>query len=257
MEHRVSKHHEYRRQPIIEVVFELFAAMEPGTDSAWSHLSLPRITEHFPEFAFHEERLRDFGLDFQVGPDGLLKRTTHEPRERVRRWDEVRTQAIQFGPHMCAHNVLGAAYKHFPDHVPTIQRVLRAYLAEAKPDSLAWVGQRYVNRIRLPLAETDIASYFEIYPRLPAEFGGHRPLSIQLQTAAFRNGQVTVNLKFQEADDEHATYILDVYARSDDGPSRDADALINWHIEAHKAVSDSFELSVSQRSKTELFKELV
>ena len=256
---------EYEHQPVIEAVFELFAATSEPSDSddeatvtSWGRDSLERIAPQFPEYMHHEETLTDFRFAIRVA-DGSLKRSPSEPQTRIRRWNESRDKAVQFGPHMCAYNVLGSAYRHFEDESnrETIRRVIRAYLDEAKPKALGWIGQRYINEINVPIDDVDVRSYFQIYPELPNRLDGHRPMALQIQILELRNGQVTVNLKSVGTDDRHAKYILDIYARSSENLPIDADALLNWQVDAHKGVSEAFELSVSQRSKTELFKEIV
>lgn len=252
VERSVSERPEYGRQPLVEAIFELFADSEQ--DATWTHDTLPKLTALFPDFTSHEEQLRDFGIGIEVEPNGSIKRTTHLPRERVRRWDASRQQAVQFGPHMCAHNVLGSAYQHCPNHLPVVARTVRAYLDVVKPAKLAWIGQRYINAIEIPITDDDVASYFEIYPKLPRGLVGHRPIAIQLQTIEVKNGLVLVNLSLQDTDTDHATYVLDVYARSSGAVPLDADGILHWQEEAHKGVSDSFELSISDRSRIELFK---
>lgn len=252
VERRVVDRPEYEKHPLVEAIFELFADSEAG--SAWTVDSLPRLIAGFPEHGFHEEQIRDFGLGIQVGPKGAIRRTTQLPRERVRRWDSRRLEAIQFGAHMCAFNVLGEAYKHCTDHLPMVERVVRSYLDTVKPAQLAWIGQRYINVIKIPLTETDVAAYFEIYPRLPRGLTGHRPIGIQLQMVEVKNAEVTANLALQSTDTEHATYMLDIYARSVGAVPNDAEAILRWHNETHHAVSETFEMSISDKSRDNLFK---
>lgn len=249
----VSRHHRYDQKPLVEAVFELFA--EPDVQTSWGAGSFARTGSALPEYASHEEHLRDIGISLQM-VDAAIQPTTYEPRERIRRWDASRQKAVQFGPHMCAHNVLSSAYTQFGDHKATIAQVMRCYLDEAKPERLGWIGQRYINVIKVPADDRDVATYFEIYPRLPAELsGGHRQLAVQLQTVEFKNGVAMVNLSLQKLDDVDAAYLLDIYARSSGVVPTDVDALLNWHVEAHEAVWESFQLSVSEKSKTDLFKE--
>lgn len=262
----MTKSHEYLKHPIVEAIFELFSE-SPGSKpdvpstAGWKVGSMERVLAKFPEFASHEERLQDVGLQMQMGADGVVRRTTQEPRERVRRWNETKTLAIQFGRHMCAHNVLGTAYVHFePDHVATIERVVHAYLDEAKPEMLAWIGQRYINRIEIPAGD-DPVEYFTIYPRLAETLTGHRPFALQLETETFPAGRVTVSLR--SSPDEVVTlgkpvvYMLDIYARSEEGEIPvDPLALITWYRKAHDAISRSFELSITDNSRR-MFEEQV
>jgi len=249
----VAEHKHYDRQPLIEAIFELFAA--PEVNTAWAAGSLACVAMALPEYSSHEEHIRDVGIKLDVGPEGTLRPSALQPRERVRRWDAPRQKAVQFGSHMCAHNVLSAAYTHFEDHKETIGRVLRCYLSEARPERLAWIGQRYINLVKLPEAGS-AAEYFEIYPKLPDRLAGrHRPLAVQVATVEFKNGSAMVNLSFQAIEAGTANYLLDIYARSTGELPIDADALLRWQVEAHEAIYESFQLSASAKSKLDLFKE--
>ena len=246
---------DFDRKPLIEAVFELFAKADTLTQ--WESGSTDRAFASFPTYIHHTEKLRDVGIQVQVTSDGIVAQTPHTPRDRIRRWNESRDRAIQFGSHMCAHNVLSKAYGHFePDLLPSVREVVRRYLDEAKPEGLAWAGQRYINEIKLPLGDQDVASYFPIYPNLPTKLMvGHRPLAIQVETVALRSGAVAVNLSLKQTDDEHATYLLDIYARSDSTLAVDADVVARWHVEAHRAIHDSFDLSVSRKCRDDIFGE--
>lgn len=248
----LTKRPRYDQKPLREAIFELFA--EPDTLTAWSAASIAGLATAFPEFTHHEEKLQDFGIQFQIR-DGALLPKTHEPRSRIRRWDEAKKRALQFGSHMCAYNVLGPAYTQFEDQQEAIKRVMQYYADEARPSKLAWVGQRYINAITLPIDEPDVASYFPIYPTLPTSLTGHRPFAMQVQTEETKNATVVVNLSLEKTDDRQATYTLDVYARSCGDTPNDTDALAHWHEATHGAVHRAFQLSISNRCR-ELFKEV-
>lgn len=251
----MTQHQHYDRQPLVEAVFELFA--QPDPSSTWPPSLVANAKASFPDYQFHEERLRDLGVRLQV-TDQVLKQAPLEARDRVRLWDSAHHRAIQFGPHMCAHNVLASAYTHFDDHRRAIGDVFRFYLDHVGPEGIAWIGQRYINVVRTPLNDHDVAQYFEIYPRLPQRLaGGHRPLAVQIETVKLKRGTGTamVNLSLQSTTQHEAIYVLDIYARSSGEVPRDVDALLSWQTEAHEAVWTSFDLSVSEKCKKELFKE--
>ena len=245
---------EYKNKPLVEAIYELFADVD--TLTAWNSKSFASVSAKLPEYTSHEEHLKDIGIQLQVGPDGIFKPKPYAPRDRIRRWDVERLQAVQFGANMCAYNVMGPAYTHFQNHVTSLRDVIHCYLEEARPERLAWVGQRYINAIRIPIDEIDVASYFSIYPKLPPNLVGHRPLAIQVQTATLGASQVIVDLSLQQTDDLVAVYTLDIYARSAGEVPVELNALINWHRETHEAVHDAFELSISERSREELFKRI-
>lgn len=248
---RPRKH--YDNKPLVEALFELF--IEPEQNSAWSVASLETLNQILPAYAFHEERLQDLSMQVQF-VEGRIPPVSQIARERIRRWDAEREKAVQFGPHMCCLNVLAGAYTHYSDHKAAIEGVFRFFLEQAVPSRLSWIGQRYINNIQIPLEDRDVASYFEIYPRLPAGLaGGHRPLAVQLKTTDFPGGEVVVNLSLQSTSELSANYFLDVYARSNVPVPPVLESVMHWHDAAHEAVRESFEISVSQKCKTDILKE--
>jgi uncharacterized protein (TIGR04255 family) len=246
MESDMSERPCYERKPLREAVFELFSVMDELP--AWSDQSFRRVFSQLPLFAHHEEALQDFGLEVDIAADGTVaNQRTVEPR--MRRWDQAKQKAVQIGPHMCAYNVLADAYTVFEDQLDTIKQVIQAYLTEARPPRIRWIGQRYLNAIVLPLSTANVGDYFPIYPHLPPSLTGHRPLAVQVQTAAGSYGTVHVNLSLAKTDDIDATYMLDIYARSETDVPNDADAVTNWHTRIHELVFQAFQLSVSDRCR--------
>ncbi len=243
----MSDHPAYRSQPLVEAVFELFAPADEQT--SWNVSSPERVRADLPEYSWHEEHLRDIGIQLEVQKGSLLPLQS-PTRERVRRWDKQRNRAVQFGSHMCAYNILAAAYTHFREHRGDVRRVFDLYIGEARPARLGWTGQRYINVVKIPINEPGVSDYFEIYPRLPDSLsGGHRPLAVQVQTVEFRDGKAMVNLSLQGKDECHAIYLLDIYARSDRAIPIEVDALMSWQTDAHEAIWQSFDLSVSEKAK--------
>jgi uncharacterized protein (TIGR04255 family) len=232
-----------KNAPLREAVFELFA--DPEATTTWSAAAPEHVRAQFPEYGYHEEAIQEVGLQFQMGPDGPVTKQ-YAPRARFRRWDAEKKTAIQFGAYMCAYNILGAGYTQFENHVAMIARVLRCYVDEAQPTKIAWVGQRYINAVKLPRADVDVASYFSIYPTLPTS-AGHRPFALQVQMAETKNCTVIVNLALEQADDDEATYTLDIYARSVGEVPIDIDALKTWHVSTHEVVRSVFAHTTTER----------
>jgi uncharacterized protein (TIGR04255 family) len=88
---------------------------------------------------------------------------------------------------MCTYNVR-KPYGHFEDHLEAIKELFAAYLTVMKPQQLGWVGQRYLNIVKLP-PDSSPSDYFEMYPHLPAELPpAHRPFAVQVETASFERG---------------------------------------------------------------------
>ena len=249
-----SLQNEYRSPPLVEAVFEIF--LDGALPTSWSEDSFSDAQKLFPEFTFHEESLEDYAFMVRVAPNNSVSQAMSRAPRRLRWWDEPRQRAIQFSSHMCAYNVLVEAYGHFEDHLETLRRILGFFIAEARPKSIPWVGQRYLNSIKIPQEESDVASYFAIYPRLPEEIGeGHIQFTLQLQTAVFEQGDVQVGFYPGKPNSEGDAipYILDVSARSVGNIEPDANQILSWQQNAHEHVNRAFELCVSDRSRKEIF----
>lgn len=232
----------------MEAVYEFFVDLTAPTD--WHQESPSRMLAHFPELSGREERLetREFVVDVHAKVEPGFTPRASAIQTRIRRWNSDGTRAVQCGSHMCAYNVL-PPYGHFEHHLPMQTELVRAYLEEAKPQRMAWAGQRAINIIRLPVSGR-AAEYFEIYPKLPERLArDHRPLAVQVQTAEFENGTSVVNLGLRGIEGDQAVYVLDVYARSSGAMPADVDKLIQWQQTAHSALSDSFELSITDLSR--------
>jgi len=228
-----------KNPPLREAVFELFT--DPDAVTQWSTDTAARVFARLPEYAHHEEQVHELRL--VIGPDGPSKQSAVV--QRIRRWDEQKNRAVQFGPNMCAFNILGSGYTRFEDHLATLTDVIRGYFDEMTPPKIAWVGQRYINAVKI--ADLDVASYFTIYPKLPAALSNHPPFALQVQLSETKNSTVVVNLGLERADGADAIYTLDIYARSAGGPPVDVDDLIRWHITTHDLVRDAFRLTTSER----------
>jgi uncharacterized protein (TIGR04255 family) len=243
VERMVTQRPIHGRKPLREAVFELYANADAATGSI--PVLKSRVMARLPEFTHHEEQLLDFGIRFRLGAEPSLLPEQSEPMPRFRLWDEAKKRAVQFGPHMCAYNVLGAAYTQFEDSEQNIRRVVECFLDEARPAKLAWAGQRYINAIEIPVVQTDVHAFFPIYPRLPSELHGHLPLAVQVQTETTKNGQVAVSLSLENVSDSIATYVLDIYARSVGELPTEAQAVTEWHRSIHGAVHRAFHVSLS------------
>lgn len=241
---------DYLSPPLVEAVFELF--IEPAS-ALWSNATFERAREQFSDFSGQEESLEPYDVTMQVGPGRNFSHGVQSGPHRIRRWDTKRQRAIQFSSQMCAYNVLPQAYGHFEQHIDTLTQVFTFFLEEAKPSKIWWVGQRYINLIKIPSQTDDVSSYFAIYPRFPEPLNrGHRPFSLQAQTAEFQRGSVQMGLHLQANNGDTVNYLLDIYA-SGEVVTPDLNELIDWQRSAHEQVSASFELCISDRSRDELF----
>lgn len=249
---RTIQSHIYEESPISEAIFEI--VVEPREGAKWDDSLAERLLQRFPSYE-QEERAELIDYVVELGPKGQVQQRSHPRGERIRRWNSDRTRLIQFGPTLCAHNVL-SAYETFDAHLPQARDLFEAYLTEWKPLHVKRIGQRYLNTIRLPTSAESGADYFEIYPTLPSQIRvDHPSLAVQVETVRFENGITVINLSFKGVDDGHPVYLLDIYARSKDSVPSQVDGIIAWQRQAHQAVTDSFELSITDKSR-ELFQEV-
>jgi uncharacterized protein (TIGR04255 family) len=240
VERAVTGRHLYQRKPLREALYELFVEPEVHQPER-----VARFWSLLPEFAHHEERVDEVGLHLNFTSDGVLP--TQKREQRIRRWDLGHQRVLQLAPNMCAYNVLGPAYTRFEDQVPVIKRVLLAYVEALTPAHIGWLGQRYLNSIKLPLDDLDAAKYLPLHPSLPEKLRGPRPLAVQVQTDDSAMGSVVANLSFTGIEPPNAVYTLDVYARSKGPLPMDAEALARWHEKVHGSVNAAFEMSISNR----------
>jgi len=150
-----------------------------------------------------------------------------------------------------------APYSHFVDYVAPMERFFLAYARKVKASSVAFLGQRYINRIALPV-DADPCEYFTVYPRVPSDWphAQHRPFNLQILTEqTVDQGQVVLAITYQQPGPP--TYLLDIYARTTDDPPLpfEWDAIIEWQRQAHGAVNRAFEFAITDRCRMLLERE--
>ncbi len=239
--------HIYKRPPLVEAIYEVYIEDSPG----WSQLSYGRIKDGLQSrFDGEPDVLEPIGFEVKLGPGKSVAQTTAYEAPRHRVWSRDRGEMFQFSPAMCAYNLL-AKYTRFEAHAADLEEFVRAYLKEAQPTRIAWVGQRYINRISLPTSATDPAQYFHFYPSLPPPTS-HRPFALQVAMEQFEGGEATLNLSYQGEDGGGAQYFLDIYARSTAPIAPEAAAVREWQERAHQPVRKAFEAAVTDKAREEL-----
>jgi uncharacterized protein (TIGR04255 family) len=244
-----TKRH-YDEPPLEEAIFELFV---PPAGS-WSADQGEKFAKLLPAYSGKREDLEDLNVFFRLGPGKSVAQGVNPGARRLRLWNPDQTRAVQLGAEMCTHNVR-KPYGHFEDHLDAIKELFAAYLEVMKPQQLGWVGQRYLNIVKLP-ADSSPSAYFRMYPHLPPELPqAHRPFAVQVETASFEQGNTLVNLALLEFTPEAAVYTIDIYARSDDTVALDVESLLGWQKRAHASIGESFELTITDEARR-LFKEV-
>jgi len=237
----------YAEPPLTEAVFELFA----DADAAQG-FEAAQFFSQYGEYVSEPQPWQNAVVGLQVRDGQLLSTSLKREGSAERRWNKERNRAVLVGAEVLAYNVL-PPYGRFDDHRPVLTRLLESYLALARPTSLQWVGHRYLNRITAAGKPSELLA---IYPRFPdALEAKHPPFSIQVEAASFDGGVVVANLGLAECTDDEATYLLDLYARSSVPLNGwGVPEMISWHDRAHVAVSDAFEMAITNAARKQ-FKE--
>lgn len=209
----------------------------------WSQLSQTRLKERLANvFDGEEEVLEPFGMQLTVGPKGVAQKISRGPK-RLRLWSKSRGEMVQFDETTCAYNIL-TAYTKFEDHIERLGAVMGLYVEEAKPSGIAWAGQRYINKVELPVSGADPASFFAFYPKIPTG-SEHRPFAMQFVAEVFAEGEVVVSLNFQGIQNDKAIYFLDLYVRSRTPLLAEAESVVAWQKHVHEAVRKAFKMALT------------
>lgn len=230
----------YADPALVEVVFDIHAA--PEQERPWSDEQQARMVARMVGFQTHESLALDASLVRLDAEPGTPP--PNQSGERACRWNSDHNRAVQFGAGVCAYNV-APPYGHYEDHLPPFRRLLTHYLAISGLGPTVFAGQRYINRFHLHRDDrpTDL---FCFYPPLPERFmAQHVPLSLKLETAAFRGGATTVELTRREDKGGEFVYVVEVYSRATEPIAAEADAILAWHQVAHVGINESFEMAIT------------
>ena len=234
----------YTRPPIVEAVFEVF--VEPST--VWNSASGSSLVQDFSSlFPGRAESFEPSKLEVRVGVDGSL--TSDGPQKGARRhrlWSSDGSQVVQFGADMCALNIL-KNYRSFDAHSSRLEYLVASYSSHARPLSIQWLGQRYINKIDTRTSDGGLERYFEIYPKLTNCI--HGPFLLQVVADSFDGGDVVLSIAFQSEQGGTATYQLEVYARSKGPVDPRVSAVMEWHRLAHSRIRNVFEASLTNEAK--------
>lgn len=159
---------ELRHPPIVEAVLDINCDVPPAQDLvALEAPAIERLKDAYPKN--DRQWLQEHRIEAQ--PDASA--TSFSSRHAV--------QALRFhqqgGKQLVQIRTLGysfnrlAPYTGLDDYLREIERTWRIYRDLAKPSQVRQVRLRFINRILLPFAGTDVAldEYLKLGPRLPDE----------------------------------------------------------------------------------------
>ena len=236
----------YRTPPLVEAVFEVFAA-----STSWSEEANRYIESAFrDQYSGKREVLQPFGLHFQMGPGLALQGLKREQEpERVRLWTPDGGRMVQFAPNMCALNIL-PKYSHYIEYRPELEHLALMYLDVAQPEAVALLGQRYINKVVLPEDGTP-ERFFSVYPAVPENIRRRNPpFSMQVEVESLGvGGNVVLTLTARGLEDGCPVYVLDLYARSQAPGPPSWDYIRDWQDGAHGAVKAAFEMAITEDAR--------
>jgi uncharacterized protein (TIGR04255 family) len=242
---RASVRRWYADPKIAEAVF---AVKSDGSPTApWGDDAFARLAARFVGFVSGEEALPiDAPLARHRAAPGQLGRG---PRRIVRRSHDGQ-RAVQWGPGVCAYNVY-PPYGHYEDHLPALERLVEAFLAEEQPYTISGAEQRFVNE--LWLARSDRPSdLFSFYPPLGAEFERrHVPVRVEVEVQN-SDGIAVVATLARGGEGDGVLYTLEIAARATRGIAPEVTAIIEWHNRAHQAINAAFERAITSETRRRL-----
>ena len=214
---------QYLHPPLMEAIYEVFVQDAPN----WSVNSARELERKVSQsFGGEREEVKSVNLDIHLGPSGKPSTTVAPDAPRIRLWKQDKSSLAQFSSQMAALNVLPAAYTKYEDQEPQLSSFFAAYLDASQPTELAWLGQRYINKVVLPIGALDAGDYFEFYPKFPPAVH-HRTFALQVVLDSFSGGEVVLNLMYMGIQEEQPVYFLDISARSTSKVAATIDAVAN------------------------------
>jgi uncharacterized protein (TIGR04255 family) len=241
----------YLHPPLMEAIYEVFVKDAPG----WSVESARGLENTLlPSFVGQREEVNLVNLNIHLGPTGQPSTVVAPDDLRTRLWNSNRTSLVQFSSQMAALNVLPGAYTQYEEQEPQLSAFFAAYLAASQPTALAWLGQRYINKIVLPVGARNAGDYFQFYPRFPSSVH-HRTFALQVVLDSFEGGEVVLNFTCTGQKEEQPTYFLDISARSTVYVAPNVQNILRWQSTAHQAIRRAFSLALTDDCRR-LFEEV-
>lgn len=228
----------YRKPPIVEVVCEFrFIPSEPW-DLTVPGLVYDRLKEEFP---IRRPVMRTVEKTDASQPQGIKKSMRVEQWTQFLRTDE--RALVQIGPDTLAVNHL-APYPTWEEFEPVIHRCFDAFLSVAKPNGLARIGLRYINRIEIPGKEISLNEYLSFLPQFEAEPPGSVEALVAGMQFIFDNARDKLKLQLVSAEvsvPETAAFVLDIdYFLAKPGEI-DIQHAFDWVRDAHERIETVFE----------------
>jgi uncharacterized protein (TIGR04255 family) len=238
----------YRNPCVVEALCEIYFSGSKWDDTVPGQF-YDRVKEQFPvkrQRAVHEAQ-----VSFSAEGEAAAGVRRHPP------WMQFVSQKgnrlIQLGKDVVVVNQL-RPYPHFEDWSPVISSALETYRELAKPEAVARLGVRYINRVVIPEPQIRMEDYFTMYPKLPEEMGGmHGAFMLRVEVpGSSGNHMVVVTFGSTSTDKpkKQLALLLDLYdIYSPPRPLPLEEAFDHVSI-GHANVVVAFEGSITDRLRT-------
>ena len=238
----------------------------------------PPLVEAFCEFQFGSESW-DWtipGLIYQIISDRFPKKRTVKrlelqinpatkelipgaqgDTERLQFLSEDETLLVQAGSNMLAVNSV-AKYPPWRDFRVLIHEMFNVYREIANPTSIKRIGLRYINRIQIPEVKFDLATFFNLEPKLPDELPENlASLFMRVELPNPSDSGILI-LTFGSAPEklkDQSAFILDLDFSTTPNPDVKFESQQDWVDAAHTNIETAFEACITDRLR-ELFEEI-
>ena len=240
----------YRNPPITEAVCEF--RFVPGQE--WD-LTIPgKVHERLRE-SYSGKPKQQRMVQAQLSPkDGGL--SVSELGLRVQLVDSKGERLLTLGPDLISVHVF-QPYKGWEVFREGIFEAFRAYREVAEPKGVSRIGLRYINKIKIPETEVELADYFTKPPVTPDEFP--EPMTkVQHRSEAYYNDNVRLifNLSsVRDPDSMTALFLVDLDLEwSGEDPLEDEADIRETLEDLRNKERQAFEALITDRTR-ELFDE--
>ena len=234
----------YRKPPVVEALCEIYFVGSAWDDTVPGRF-YDRVKDRFP--VKRQREIQEAEVAFSA---------MGEAAARVRRlqpWmqfiSENRDRMIQLGRDLLVVNQL-RPYPHFEDWEPVLYSALDICRELARPQGIARIGVRYINKVVIPEPVVRMEDYFTIYPHLPSAMGdAHGAFMVRVELPSQKGGHtVLVTFGSAPADaPEHIAHSLDLYDIFQPPQPVALDDVPKEVRTAHDNIVTAFEGSITER----------
>lgn len=236
----------YKTPPLIEALCE-FSFKDSHWDDAVPGLFYEKVKNLYPQRRQVEQnRVR---INISADSESITKKSG-EPR--IQFLSKDKTRIVQIAKDLLVVNHL-KPYPQFEEWEPSIEQLLKEYVALANPSGIKRLGVRYINNIVLPKADVNMAEYFRIFPQFPIELGKkHGPFMIRVELPTkHESHKVLVTFGNSNTPGVDApSYMLDLYDTRNGEMAADCKSIHAEIKKAHENVETIFENSIMDSLRT-------